>query len=254
VVLPIIGVLLGGGILLLFLAAIDFLPDQFVFMYNFLIKTLNSFINWVANQDSFLFSDIHFSGGNLISIYLLLAAVFLLWKEFSYKNLLFVLMSFSLVIGIFIWDTNESSQNELIIFHKSRKTLIGFKHADQFVLFRSDSLKNFHKTFPIQGYRVAKDIKFYCDENIPKLFRYGDKTILVLDSLGVYPKLSEKVIVILTESPRVNLERLIATINPEIIVADGSNYNSYVARWKKTCAQKKLPFHHTGSKGAILIE
>ena len=254
VVLPIIGFLLGGGILILFLAVIELLPDQLAYSYNFLIKALNSFITWVANQDSFLFSDIHFSEGNLVCTYLLFAALFLIWKEFSYRKLIFVLICFSMSIGLFIWGRFEVSKNELIIFQKSRKTLIGYKRDNELVLFRSDSLIHFEKTYPIQAYRVGKGIKFYCEENIPKLFTYNDKTILVLDSLGVYPKLQKKAIVILTESPRINLERLIAVLNPEIIVADGSNYNSYVARWEKTCRQKKLPFHHTGTKGALIIE
>ena len=254
VVLPIIGILLGGGILLLILAVLNLLPDELAKAYNFLIKTLNNFINWVSNQDLFLFKDIHFTEGNVLTNYLLLTALILLWNEFNYKKLIFLLASVNLLIGCVIWDKFESSQNELLIFHKSRKTLIGYKQVDQFILFRSDSLTYFQKSYPIRDYLVARGINSYCEENIPKLFKFKDTNVLIIDSLGVYPKQLQKSIVILTESPKVNLERLIDSLAPQLIIADGSNYTSYVVRWKNTCAQKKLPFHHSGAKGAHIIE
>ena len=35
-------------------------------------------------------------------------------------------------------------------------------------------------------------------------------------------------IVVLIQSPKINLKRLISTIKPEQIIADGSNYKSYI--------------------------
>jgi competence protein ComEC len=254
VVLPVIGILLGGGILLLILSVFNFLPNQFAETYNFLIKSLNAFINWVANQEVFLFRDIHYTEGNTLTTYFFLIALILLWHTFSYKNLIFVLVSLNLIVGFAVWDKFESSQDELLIFHKSRKSLIGYKSDNHFTLFRNDSLSNFKTSYPIQNYLVHRGITQYCEESIPKTFKFRNTNILILDSLGVYSKNFQKSIVILTESPKVNLERLIDSINPQQIIADGSNYSSYVVRWKNTCIQKKLPFHHTANKGAYIIE
>ncbi len=60
--------------------------------------------------------------------------------------------------------------------------------------------------------------------------------------------------VLLRNSPRINLERLIDSIKPTCIIADGSNYKTYVKRWEKTCLNRKLPFHQTGTMGAFEIE
>ena len=254
VVLPIIGLLLGGGILLLILSVVNFLPDQFAKTYNFLIKSLNEFINWVANQDLFVFRDIHYTEGNTLTTYLVLTALILLWYKFNYKNLIFLLASVNLLLGFAVWDRFESSGNELLVFHKSRKSLIGYKNDNQLTLFRSDSLSDFELSYPIRNYLVNRGINQYCEEGIPKTFKFKNTRVLILDSLGVYSKSFQKSIVILTESPKVNLERLIDSIDPQLIIADGSNYTSYVVRWKNTCVQKKLPFHHTGKKGAHIIE
>ncbi len=38
-------------------------------------------------------------------------------------------------------------------------------------------------------------------------------------------------------------------IKPQQIIADGSNYKSYIKLWKTTCEQEKIPFHATAEKG-----
>ena len=99
-----------------------------------------------------------------------------------------------------------------------------------------------------------KDVQTISYQKLPSVFTYNKKTILVIDSLGVYPTSFKIDIVLLTNSPKVNLTQLIDSIQPKQIIADGSNYTSYVNRWKKTCEKKKLPFHHTGAKGALTIK
>jgi competence protein ComEC len=51
-----------------------------------------------------------------------------------------------------------------------------------------------------------------------------------------------------------NLERLLGMLDPEIVVADGSNYKSYVKHWKEICRQRKTPFHDTSKKGAFILK
>ena len=83
---------------------------------------------------------------------------------------------------------------------------------------------------------------------------FQDKRILVLDSLGVYPKNSTPDIVVLTQSPKINLERMFQTLKPEMVVADGSNYSTYISLWETTCLKMKIPFHATGEKGFYRLD
>ena len=56
---------------------------------------------------------------------------------------------------------------------------------------------------------------------------------------------SEKIkpdILIITHSPKLNLERLLNVCKPKEIIADGSNYKSYVRSWEATCRKEKPPF------------
>ena len=253
VVLPFLGILLGAGILIVLLSAIDLLPEWLSFLYNKFVSTLNSFINWVAKQDAFLFQDIHFSEIKVISLYLIIVSLVVLLKRFSPKRLQVALVAVCLLLSAYIYDKYKASSNELIVFHKSRTTAIGIKQKTTLMILRNDSLLNLD-TYPFKGYRTEMQIDSFSEREIPSVFSYNNKSILILDSLGIVPKNKIIDIVILTNSPRVNLERLIKTVRPSQIIADGNNYKSYVKRWSQTCEKKKLPFYYTGNKGAFILE
>jgi competence protein ComEC len=79
--------------------------------------------------------------------------------------------------------------------------------------------------------------------------------ILLVDRLGVYKiKGFVKPIVVLQNSPKINLRRLIQYLDPIQIVADGSNYRSDTERWKFISAKHQVPFHYTGEKGAFILK
>ena len=254
VILPFLGIVLGFGIFVIILAVFNILPDWIAVSYNYIIKGLNWFVNWIANQESFLIEDIHFTSEKMIFSYVFIIFTLLIWKNKKSKYILFSLASLTILIGVFVFDKTLNSGNQLIVFQKSRQTLVGYKNGNKFQLFKSDTTKIYKKSYPIKGFRVANGIDYYSEEKLPQIVSYNDKKILILDSLGIYPKNYKIDIVLLSLSPKVNLERLIDSLHPKLIIADGNNYTSYVKRWQNTCNEKKLPFHYTGKEGAYVFK
>ncbi len=86
-------------------------------------------------------------------------------------------------------------------------------------------------------------------------YQIKEQTIFRIDSSAVFeiPKL-EPDFIVLTQSPKVNLDRVTERYPNAVYIADGSNYKSYVARWEATCTKKKIPFHNTYEKGFYKIE
>ncbi len=106
----------------------------------------------------------------------------------------------------------------------------------------------------MKGYYIGNGISQITRSKIPSVFAFGEQNFIVVDSLGLYPKYIERAALILTYSPKINLVRVIDSLQPSILIADGSNYKSYVARWKQTCLNKKIPFHSTYEKGAYAVK
>ena len=77
--------------------------------------------------------------------------------------------------------------------------------------------------------------------------------MLIIDSSCIYRKEIHPDILVIIQSPKLNMERLLKTYKPKEIVVDGSNFKSYVKLWEATCRKEKIPFHNTNEKGFYKI-
>jgi competence protein ComEC len=73
--------------------------------------------------------------------------------------------------------------------------------------------------------------------------------ILILDSLATYPTGIKPDIILITQSPRINIDRMLHHLKPKMVVADASNYKTLQKDWKASCEKQKIPFHAVGEKG-----
>jgi competence protein ComEC len=106
----------------------------------------------------------------------------------------------------------------------------------------------------IQSFNVANGTNVVEIKQIPNLLFFKGKKILILDSTAVFvPDLKPNVILI-TQSPKMNFERVLTHYQPEIVIADASNYKNVVEQLNKTCVQQKIPFHTIAEKGFYKLE
>lgn len=253
VVIPLIGIILGSGILVILLALLNALPSFLATGFGSIIRFMNTFFEWIASKEQFLFQGISFPILYVLTSYFIITALVRLHVNRNYKALVFLclaILGFQIAI---LYTRHENSTDAFIVFHKSRNTVIGLKRNRMLQVFHNlDSITS-NKTIPT--FAVANFTETITEDTLQDLFFFRNKKILVVDSLGIYNIKSIKAdYVLLRNSPKINLERLIDSIQPKSIIADGSNYKSYVARWERTCKKRKLPFHQTGKKGAFILE
>ncbi len=254
VVLPAIAGLMYGGILIVFLAATNLLPEWLAGIYNFFVEQLNNFVHWVAIQDKFLFQGIHFTGLQLMGAYLLLISILVLWKNFEFKRIIISLFATAIFTSTFIWDKMNTSTNQLVIFNKTRETIIGYKKNSEFTLFRNDSIANSSLDNLVKSYSTAENCKLISTEKIPTIFKFNGKTVLLLDSIGAYTAVENLDYLVITQTPKINFERILDSLKPQFVIADASNYKSSIAKWKAMCEHKKIPFHYTAEMGAYVFK
>ena len=248
IIIPFLGFILATGIIVIILALCNALPKFLADAFSFIISSMNDLMKWLSLQESFLFKDISFNGWQVIAAYIFAIAFVQLGIQKNYKWLKFTLISILLFQGVNLFNKYTNSTNSLTVFHKSRHTIIGEKTQNKLDVFSDlDSLNQFSN---LKDYVIGNNIKVINGFKIPSYIQTKSHTILIVDSLGVYNvKKLKPHYIILTQSPKVNLKRLIDSIQPKQIIADGSNYKSYVTRWKATCLKQKIPFHYTGEKG-----
>ena len=254
-IVPFLGIILGFGILIIALALVNSLHQTMAGLYGYIISAMNLIIDWVAKQESFLIKNVSFGIIHVVACYFVIITAVILWKKPSFRSLASFLAAILLAQGVWIFNDRNTSGHSFTIFHKSRHTLLGYK--------KNSSLKLSHN---LDSLAISKDkvISNYCTglfidrvehTALESVFLYQGKTILVIDSLGAYNVKSFRPdYVLLRNSPQLNLERMIDSIHPKYIIADGSNYRSYIKHWESTCLKRRLPFHDTGKKGAFIIK
>jgi competence protein ComEC len=256
VIVPCLMYILIGGVLVFLLALLNLLPQFFADIYGSVISLMNGFVSWISMQEQFLLKEISISLIMMVSIYVFIfsGVQFLIHRK-AKKLLYFVLAIFILQI-IFLYELKENNdQKELIIFHKSRKSVIGERIGKRLFLQHNLDTLNFKNDYSLKSYRISEKIEQIHQATFNNFINFQNKNILIVDSLGVYKiKGLVKPIVVLQNSPKINLLRLLQHLDPIQIVADGSNYRSDINRWEIICAKQDVPFHYTGDKGAFILK
>lgn len=255
VIIPFLGLILGLGMLIIVLAVLNLLPQFVAHTYGRIIGLMNDFVAWISRQELFLLKDIAFSLLYVLASYLVIIYLIKLLKKWHYPHLKYLLIAIIIFQSILIYTHYNTPANAFIIFHKNRHNLIGNTiHNKMIIAHDFDNLLEVKNNI-IRDYMVGNHIDIIEKDSLQSIYLLNNKKILIVDSLGVYNiKSFEPDYLLLRQSPKINLNRLIDSIKPKYIIADGSNYKSYIATWKTVCKKRKLPFHQTSKKGAFIIE
>ncbi|MHB0753969.1 ComEC/Rec2 family competence protein [Polaribacter sp. M15] len=255
VIIPFLSAILLGGILIIFLALVGGLPQFLASIYGKIITLLNNFVIWVSNHEEFLFKEISFSAFMVLAMYVIFISFYQFLIDKSPKKMMYFLFSIVIIQSVYLFENyQKETKKEFLVFHKSRNTIMGKRIGGKLFIDHDLDSIDVLKFNAIASYTVGEHINTTIKKNeISNVYRFKNQVILVVDSLGVYQiKNLKNPIVLLQQSPKINLERMIKTLLPKRIIADGSNYKTYVKSWQKTAKKQKTPFYYTGKNGAFI--
>ena len=255
IILPLLGVIMAVGVIAILIAAFSTVPFFIAKAVELLIGLLNAIIHWVASIDTFVIKNISFSNEMLWSSYLVIILIILWIKRPTFNRLTITFASILLLQIILIFQKKETLNNEeLIIFNCQKNTIVTERSGNDVTVYSNDSiLVNLDNNLLIQSYLVANFCKTKAKKPLQNLWYFKQQKILLIDSSCVYKKGINPDILIIIQSPKLNIQRLLKTYKPKEIVVDGSNYKSYVRLWETTCRKEKIPFHNTNEKGFYKI-
>ena len=251
VILPFLAFILGLGFLVIILSGINLLPSWLSKFYSQVIEILNTFVSYIAGKESFLFKDVSFGFTDVLAFYVMLGFLFALAVSFSFRKLIATLTLTILIQSFYIVKAFNPSEEKLVIFHQSRKTGLGKVAGSEMTFLRASSSEEIPQY--IRNYLIAEEIEKVQSAPLKNAIETKGEILFLMDSTGIFPK-KKMDYLLLTGSPKINLERCLNDLSPKMVIADGSNYPSTVAAWKETCRKKEIPFHYTREKGAFILE
>ena len=250
---PLLGLVLGWGFVLLLAGALGSLPSGLAIPYEALLRGMNALTGWLGRQDSFLLTHIPWGRVELclgLGVILALAG----WVRGQSKVWLRGALACLLALQAHtIWQaTAQVRRAEWVVPHRVAAGGFWFREGRALRVFGTEP-EAFSSL--VDAYRSGEGIREVRYDTLQNAYRVGPSQLLVVDADGVYdaPGLCPD-LVLLTGSPRIHLGRLIERSRPVRIIADGNNYASYVRRWEATCRQYGIPFHATAQQGAFRME
>lgn len=263
VAVPLSSAILIGEIILCAVSAIPSLALLTGKILTWLIRVMNSYIEWV---ESFRFSLIDEIQINLIQTILLVIVIagMSYWlmeqKKIGLKTGLIALTCFSLSVSYEIILTGK--QKTIIVYNVPQKKAVDFIEGRQYLfigdstLLEDDFARNFHlkPSRILNRTRETSSIKdIYQNDSY---ISYGTKKILLLDKTIAFRHTDQKPVIdllILSGNPRVYIQKLANSLTIRQVVVDGTVPAWKTKYWEKDCTDLNIPYHHVTNQGAFVM-
>lgn len=152
-----------------------------------------------------------------------------------------------------IYNKIWNDKKEFIVFHQYKNSILTTKKNNTLEIACKQEFDSL--PYSISNYVSTNNTNKTSKVPINHYYRLKNALLLVVKNNTLYKEPHKKAdVILLSGSPKINLERLIAIHKPKLIISDGSNYPSFSKRWEKTCEKTKTPFHNTYKKGAKIFK
>lgn len=247
------GVLILGIITLILNFALPSVAIYVGKLLEWLIIGMNWYTKWIASFETLTLKNIPFTLLLNITLYavLILSALYLYQKTF--KRAVTALIAVFIFQCAYMYSASDARQKEnFVVFHNFNHTTIAKKQRDMLTVESNDStaLDNLGVIAFRKGNFNPKTYLY----PLKNFSFYKGRKIFIMDSTGIYDSLLKPDVLIITQSPRVNFDRVLQHLQPKQVIADATNYKIYIARWGKSCHKQKIPFHATAEKGSFVLE
>lgn len=249
VIVPFLGLILGGGFLLTFLGLINGLPEIFIQVYTLLIFNLNEFVGWVSRQDAFHLDQISFGPMELILTYFLIYFLIRFLQKPKAQKLSYALLFLVLiqVLGIGYAGYGRTTQHLFIVHQYGDAILLRQQGQELNVMISNEKP---HASL-IRNYQIGARTKQTTYSPLGHSYNLNGRSLIRLDSSNILMPDRREYYLWLSHAPRINLDRYLDYARPQQIIADGSSPPYLVKRWKKSALDRDIPFHYTGKEGAF---
>ena len=251
IIIPLLGIIMSIGVFVMFAAAFNWVPFYPAKTLELSIYYLDKIICFIASLEQFIIKNIPLNIPLLISSYLVIIAVIIAFQIKNIKSVFGVLIAIILLqLSLITTKWEVQNQTEFIVLNTSKTTQLIERNGSFANLYATKGALN---NTIISSYLTANFSTLKQHSKLKNLFYFKGNKILLIDSTMAYPKNIRPNVLLLTQSPKLNLDRLLQNIKPRLIVADASNYKSVQQKWARTCYQQKIPFHSTNEKGFFKI-
>lgn len=254
-ILPLVSIILSLGIVVIVLGLFKVLPSFLILVLLWFIQLMNLIISKIAGLESFIFKEIGFNCFLLVSSYLCIITLVLWYEKKKIYRLILLFCSCVLFqLALIYFDYLQINKQEWIVLHQAKTSIFLERKQNTLIIYSNEiTQENSNENYSIKSYLQENKIALININKQSDLFYFKGKKILHISDAKTFPLCNPDVLII-TNTPKINFERLINQQKPKQIVVDGSNFKTTVFAIEKIALKEKIPFHFTGEKGPYIMK
>lgn len=249
----IISIVLTCAILIVIFSSFFNIPSLLISIYNEIISIIINYIGWIAHFEQFIFKEQYINTYTLLFCY-----IFIFYLAYMYisprKAYKCSLLIFSTTIIVGFWEYQQRIfKNELWLLNTYNNIVITELTSDEMKIHSTNQLNNKVIEYlikPISGNLHYSKMDTLTLQNS---YQYGTNNIHIMNTKDQLPNKFVNTILILNNSPQINMERFLKNYDPKLIIATAKNYSNLIEKWKATCSNEQVAFYTVAEKGAINI-
>ena len=265
--LPVLPFIIGAALLLIFLLLFSIPTDWLTTVLNAVLEFIIETVARISSYESFIVKDVHLTFWETALIYVAIFSLVLFLLPYFKRSkrerfylkkpnwmLHLSLLSLVVLFGLKSYEKLNTDKDSFLVLHQATGSAVSLSNQDQATLFTDlhvmDSLRALNSLERLKAIETHRD-KDLSLVSLKNLIQYNKNRLLVIDENGLYDISIKNATVLLSHSPKINLERLILETQPKRIIADGSNYRNVVESWKITCNKMGVELLNTYEVGAV---
>jgi len=174
------------------------------------------------------------------------------WYNDFKKGLKYVSLPLACILTLGFVEVNKKAfKKEIWLLNDYKNTLVVEVSSDDVNVFSEQELAETDKFYKIKPLLEELHFEKANYHQLQQAYTINNKSILVINQ-NFIPKIELKVeVIILSNSPKINLERLIETLQPKKIIVTSKNKAYLIEKWKATCEKFKIPFYNVEKEGSL---
>jgi competence protein ComEC len=267
--LPLLPVIIATALLMIALLMIGVPTAWLAAVLNIVFEFIIKVVAKISSLEAFIIRDVHISLWETVLIYIALFSLVLFLLPYFKRSrrerfylkkpnwmLHLSLSALILFTGLKSFEKYTYKQDQFLVLHQSIGSAVSLSNPTHAVL-----LTDFHVMDSVRAVNSLdrlKAIKNHRNKelstvDLKNLVVYKGVQLMVIGEHGIYDTSIKKATILLSHSPKINLERLILQTNPKMIITDGSNYRNVVKGWKLTCHRMGVKLCSTYEEGAVSV-
>lgn len=244
------------------------IPNEWIGkLLNVVFESIIDFVGYISSFKNLIWTDIYVKPHQVILIYLIMLSLILFitphvmlskkerFKIFRANNGLHTALLAGVVLTTFLIRGSFVEKDQFLVLHQSRGSVVALTNKkDSKLLVHLPSMERSRR---LNSMDRMKNVTVFRNKNLvvdslPAQVNYLDINLFIIDESTAYFKTDVKYpILLLSNSPKINLDKVITTLSPTLIISDGSNYRNEVTRWEHTCKTRGVNFINTFDYGYV---